>query len=264
MIFICHYDPARPDCKKQAELCRTTFHDVKQSGSFVMLPRGYSSSEYKKYNLDTNYPVYNRHIAILDYIEQNKIYDQPICILDPDMFFRKSFELPVLNSNDFYGTEWCRTNQEDLDIVCSTLDRNGYSRNSSFFGFAAPYFSTGSNICELSRLILKLDSQTREVMKTSKNLWVSEMYTQSYVVGALNLNVMYSELSNYCYWKNNTLRYMENLSIFHYPWDARGSGGLIKKHNIHNKPLMQEHIKKFGEPADAYSSVLFDFYKRYF
>ena len=211
MIFICHYDPARPDCKKQAELCRTTFHDVKQSGSFVMLPRGYSSSEYKKYNLDTNYPVYNRHIAILDYIEQNKIYDQPICILDPDMFFRKSFELPVLNSNDFYGTEWCRTNQEDLDIVCSTLDRNGYSKNSS-----------------------------------------------------LNLNVMYSELSNYCYWKNNTLRYMENLSIFHYPWDARGSGGLIKKHNIHNKPLMQEHIKKFGEPADAYSSVLFDFYKRYF
>lgn len=263
MIFICHYDPARPDCKKQAELCRDTFHDVKQSGSFVMLPRGYSSSEYKKYNLDKNYPIYNRSIALIEYIEQNKIYDQEICVLDPDMFFQKSFQFPKITINDFYGTKWCTSNQEDLDSIISALDKNKYSNNSSYFGFAAPYFSLGSNICEMSKLLLRINSQTREAMNP-KNRWISDMYSQSYVVGVLNLNSLYTDVSTYCYWENNTLEYMKNLCIFHYPWEARGSGGSIKKYYLHNKSFVQEQIKTFGEPVDAYSSVLFDFYKRYF
>jgi hypothetical protein len=261
MIFICHVDPKRPDCVKQAELCKKSFDWVKQEGKFVTLVRGYDEKQYAYYGLDKSYPVYNRHIAILEYIEKYKLFDQNIVVLDPDMFFMKPITINRLNSQDFYGTDWCLDNQHYLSLVKKKFIDVGYDVK-SYSSFAAPYYSLGSNVCELSRLILKADKHTRDILQNTSELWVSEMYTQSYMLSLLGLNFHKTPVSAYCVWNYNESQ-LNDLSIFHYPWGVFAkNGGRIKKWILHDLNQMKNDINNFGEPVDPYSKIMIEFYRK--
>jgi hypothetical protein len=276
MIYFCQVDTDREDALKQVEILERSFNSVGQSGKLVIVKTGNYKAKYQKLNLDLNYPVYKRHIALIEYIEKNNLFNEDIMILDPDMFFNKKFDVGIIKENKLYATQWIVNHIVDLEDLPGILQRlkdlKITSNNTSFIPFAAPYYGKGKLIYEISKIHLNIDRYLRS-SHFIKNRWITEMYSLSIAPSVSGYETIYHNLSLYSNIHDANIQTYQSLPIIHYyskliSLSSDPSSGrkwvFISKYDMGNYEKMKIAINGFHYPVDDYSKYMLPYYKEWF
>jgi len=275
MIYFCQVDASRKDAMKQAEILEKSFQSTGQPGKLTIIRTGDYKEKYKKLNLDTTYPVYKRHIAIIDYIEKHNLFNEDIMILDPDMFFNKKFDIGVVKENKLYATPWVINYHVDLEDFPEILKKlkslKIISNGTNFIPFAAPYYGKGKVICDISKVHLNIDKYLR-TSTFIQNRWITEMYSLSIAPSVSGYEIIYHNLSLYSNIHQTKIEIYQSMPIIHYYSKLMSKSSdpasdrilFISKYDMGDINKMQAAINRFKDPSDDYSKYMFPHYKEWF
>ena len=269
MIYLVHVDPNRKDLIKQSELLVKSHNDVGNTERIVVIKQN-QSKKFKKYNLPDNYALYNRYISIIEYISDNNLENEIICVLDCDMFFLKKLIPKQIDRNEIvsqkweYGKivkEWRKAHWELFDLPEFSPHKSRI-KNFDIYNpelILVPYYGYGSTIKELFTFALNAEKHFRKYNKD----WETEMYCVSFAATCLNVKITYDKLGAMANFVGESYK---DYYMIHYGFPVLGKddNAKLKKYNIWNREVFLEEIKEFEKigPKSGIHECIFEFYKK--
>jgi hypothetical protein len=269
MIYLVHVDPTRQDMLKQCEFLQRSHAEFKNSDKMVILKQD-QRSKFKSYGLDDNYPLYNRFISIIEYIKNNKLENEIVCVLDCDMFFRKRLVPRSISKNELVAQKWIygKINGSWRKDHWKAFDSPEFemykSRIKTFDPYKSelilvPFYCYGSTMVELFRNSLNLIKKFRSLFKD----WEAELYCLSFTATCLNIKTTYDKLG--CgndEWGGEDYN---EYDMIHYGFAVKSKKEtLLKKYNMHKTEEFVAELKQIEKegPLREIDKVMIDFYKK--
>ena len=272
MIYLAHVDPTRKDMMKQSEFLVRSHKEVGINDQLIILKTD-ERKKFKQYGLNDKYALYNRYIAVMEYITRHNAENEIICVLDCDMFFQKKYTpLPISKSEMVSqmwigGEDWKQYWNYVKDPEFDKFQERTKVDIDNPVKMIVPYYLHGTNCLALYKMALEVEKLIRQ--KTQ--WWMTEMVAVSFTSNCLNLKVKYDNIGCTSWFVDNPKQNPNGISIDDYPMihyciPVRGKKGTeIRKYKMHDEKFMLNEIDNFlkkDEPKEEIDRRVLDFYIR--
>ena len=271
MIYLAHVDPIRKDMITQADFLQRSHREIGIKEPLVILKTN-ERKKYKQYGCVDDYPMYNRYIGVMEYIKNNSLENETICLLDCDMFFHKPYKPVPVGDNEIISQKWvgaanwqhCWDMFRDpaFDIFKQSKDIN----LTNPIAIYTPYYMKGHVYFNLFKIAMKAE----EIIRKKTTWWMTELLCVGYASSCLNLKVRYENLGAACWFVNNpkenpTGVISDQYPLIHYCCALKGKKSEIKKYKMDDRKYMLEQIDKFvknDKPIGEFDQKILDFFIR--
>jgi hypothetical protein len=272
MIYLAHADPLRKDMLVQADFLVRSHKEVGIKDPLIIVKTN-ERKKFKQYDCVDDYAMYNRYIGIIEYIKNNRLENETICLLDCDMFFHKQYKPILVGDNEIVTQKWVGGGNwqkfwelfDDSNFDIFKQSKNIDLRNP--VTIHTPFYAKGNIYSNLFKIAMK----SEQIIRKKTTWWMTELLCLGFSSACLNLKIKYENLGAACWFVDN---YKENPSgmsvddypIIHYSCPIEGKGGTtIKKYKMEDTKFMLSAIDNFVKTDKAYRQVdikTLEFFKR--
>jgi hypothetical protein len=262
MIYLAHADPLRKDMLTQADFLLRSHKEVGIKEPLIIVKTN-ERKKFKQYGCVDDYAMYNRYIGIIEYIKNNRLENETICLLDCDMFFHKQYKPILVGDNEIVTQKWIGAERWDRywslfkDPAFDVFKQSKSIDLSNPVTMYTPYYMKGDVYSNLFKIAMR----SEQIIRKKTTWWMTELLCVGFASACLNLKIKYENLAATCWFAENpkdnpTGINVDDYPLIHYCCPISGKGGTtIKKYKMEDTKFMLSAIDNFVKTDKAYRQV---------